>query len=168
MSIVRIKDNHSIRVSLKYVSALEKPAKGGIGYEYLYTLQNGDALYVSPQGHDEIKALRPQAGEPFLLSKHVQNGSVLWGVERIETEPDKSAPGPKPMARAIAAASVPIPPSLTTRESQRIFTQLVATIQAAQAAEEFAKSINFPVKFAAEDLRAMAISGFIEQSRRAA
>jgi hypothetical protein len=167
MSIVRVKDNHSIKVSLKYISAIEKPAKGGIGYEYLYTLENGDGIYVSPQGHDEIKALRPQAGEPFLLSKRVQNGSVLWGVERIETEPD-TAPGPKPMARAIATASVPIPPSLTTRESQRIFTQLVATIEAAQAAEEFARSINFPVKFAPEDLRAMAISGFIEQSRRAA
>lgn len=40
--------------------------------------------------------------------------------------------------------------------------------QAAQAAEGFAASIDFPVKFAPEDIRAMAISGFIEQSRRAA
>jgi hypothetical protein len=167
MSIVRLKDNHSMRVSLKYVSALEKRAKGGIGFEYLYTLESGNVFYVSPQGHDEINRLRPATGEPFTLIRNVDsNGSVLWGVERIQ-QPDTS-PGPKPMARAIAAASVPIPPSLTTRESQRIFTQLVATIQAAQAAEAFAKSIHYDVKFDAADLRAMAISGFIEQSRRAA
>ncbi len=48
----------------------------------------------------------------------------------------------KPMgaARSISTAkssAVPDPPTLTTDESRRIFRQLVATIQACQAAEPF-------------------------------
>lgn len=46
--------------------------------------------------------------------------------------------------------------------------QLVAAIEAAKAAEDFARSINFDLRLTSEDVRAMAISGFIEQSRRAA
>jgi hypothetical protein len=172
MSIIRLKDNHSMRISLRYVSALEKRAKNGNGFEYLYTLQNGDGLYVSPQGHDEIKALRPQAGEPFILSKRVDDGVVTWEVARVAQEIEKAAPKAMAAARSISPAStVPIPPSLTTPESQRMFRQLVATIEAVKAAEEFAETICYPIKFAPEDIRAMAISNSIAaqgQSRRAA
>jgi len=171
MNIVRVKDNHSIKVSLKFISPREQLSRKGNGYEYLYTLNNGDGIYLSPQGHDEINRLRPAAGEPFTLIRNVDsNGSVLWGVERIEV--DKPAPGPKPMARAIAAASpVPIPPSLTTPESVRLFQQLCAVILASKAAEEFSESIGYPVKFTETSIRAMAISNSIAaqgQNRRAA
>ena len=164
MPIVRVKDNHSIRAELKYLQP--QPNKRGLAVEYLYTLRNGDLIYVSPQGHEEIQALKLSAGEPFTLARLVgSGGAVTWTVERI------AQPSPKPVtsARAIdAGSSVPVPPSLTTRESIRIFNQLVATIQAVKAAEEFSVSIGRPVKFGPEDIRAMGISGFIEQSRLAA
>ena len=162
MPIVRVKDNHSIRAELKYLQP--QPNKRGAGMEYLYTLLNGDLIYVSAQGHAEIQSLKLSVGEPFTLARLVgSGGAVTWSVERI------AQPSPKPVARAIAASSsVPIPPSLTTRESIRIFNQLVATIQAVKAAEEFSVTIGRPVKFGPEDIRAMGISGFIEQSRRAA
>lgn len=169
MSIVRLKDNHSMTVSLKSVTPRERPAQGGIGMEYLYTLTGGKVMFLPAQAHQEIQALRPLIGEPFTLSKVIGAGnSILWGVERIQIE--KSAPGPKPIARAISAApAVPIPPSLTTPESIRMFSQLVATIQAVKAAEEFSDTIARPVRFAPEDIRAMAISNSIAaqgQNRR--
>lgn len=162
MSIIRLRDNNQIRIALKYVSAKESHSKTGAGMEYLYTLSDGNLIYVSAQGHAEIQSLKPLAGEFFLLAKTVGKGSaILWSVERIEQ--------PKPVATArTIAATVPIPPSLTTPESRRIFSQLVATIQAVKAAEEFSVSINRPVTFSSEDIRAMGISGFIEQSRRVA
>ncbi len=166
MAIIRLKDNNQMRISLKYVSAKETLPKNGGGMEYLYTLSSGDVMFLPAMAHQEIQSLKPMAGEPFILSKQIGPGnSVLWGVERIPGEP---VPAPKPVAaaRAISASTtVAPPPSLTTRESIRIFNQLVATIQATQAAEQFAASINFPVKFGPDDVRAMAISGFIEQSR---
>lgn len=165
MSIVRLKDNHRMSLSLRYTSAQEKPGKAG-ALEYLYTLENGNLIYVPPVAHAEIQSLHLGAGEPFWLSKVIgPGGAAVWSVERI-TEPK---PKPVAAARSISAVpGIPLPPSLTTCESQRIFRQLVATIQAVKAAEEFSVSIGYPVKFGPEDIRAMGISGFIEQSRRAA
>jgi hypothetical protein len=113
------------------------------------------------------------AGEAFILAKTIGAGTeTIWSVERIPGEP-KAEPEPirKPSvaARSITPnPSIPIPPSLTTRESQRIFLQICATVLAVKAAEEFSISIGRPVVFAPEDIRAMGISGFIEQSRRVA
>lgn len=169
--IVKLKDNCQMRIALKYISAKESPGKhGGRGIEYLYTLANGNLIYVSAQGHQEIQSLKPMAGEWFLLAKRIGAGNqVIWSVERIQ-QPD--TPGPKPMAHAIAAASpVPIPPSLTTPESVRLFQQLCAVLLATKAAEEFGDSIGYPVKFTETSIRAMAISNSIAaqgQSRRAA
>lgn len=168
MAIIRLKDNNQMRISLKYPSAKDAPRKNGAGMEYLYTLSNGDVMFLPAMAHQEIQSLKPMADEPFILSKVIEKGNAaVWSVERIPGEP---IPVPKPVtsSRAISGSVVAPPPSLTTRESIRIFNQLVATIQAAQAAEEFAKSIGREVRFDSADIRSMAISGFIEQSRRAA
>ncbi len=167
--IIRIKDNHQLRVSLRYVTPKDAPRKNGGPAEFIYTLENGDVIFISAQGHQEIQSLKPLAGELFTLAKlRGQGNEITWTVERIPGQPEP-VPIHKPMAAARSITpGVPMPPSLTTPESKRIFSQLVATIQACQAAEAFAKSINYEIKFGPDDLRAMAISGFIEQSRRAA
>jgi len=169
MSIIRLQDNCQMRIALKYPSPRER--KNGHGMEYLYTLANGDAMYLPPMAHQEIQSLKPLSGEFFTLAKlKGQGNEISWTVERIPGEP-KPAPVHKPMAAArtiSASPGIPIPPSLTTREGQRIFLQICATVLAVKAAEEFSISIGRPVVFAPEDIRAMGISGFIEQSRRAA
>jgi len=167
MAIIRLENNKQIKIALKYPAAKPQTPRNGGGVEFLYTLQNGDAMFLPAMAHEEIQSLRPAAGEPFLLSKTIgEGGAAVWAVERI---PEVPTPKPVAAARSIAGSNtVAPPPSLTTRESIRIFNQLVATIQAAQAAEEFAKSIGREVRFDAADIRSMAISGFIEQSRRAA
>lgn len=58
--------------------------------------------------------------------------------------------------------------SMATIQSTRLLDQLVAVIGAVRTVEDFSDSINRPVRFTAADIRALAISSFIEQSRRRA
>ena len=162
MAIIRLQPNKQITIALKH--ATPKEVNGKVGLEYQYTLANGsDVMYLPALAHAEIQALRPEPGESFILGNRAGLGNELsYFTERIEQ------PARKPPARSITLhldAAVAIPPSLTTPESQRLFAQLVATIQAIKAAEEFAKSIDRPVLFGPEDIRAMAISGFIDEQR---
>jgi hypothetical protein len=48
-----------------------------------------------------------------------------------------------------------------------LYRQLVAAIEAVKQAEAHSILIGYPVKFQSEDIRAMAISGFIQQAREA-
>ncbi len=172
MSILKLQLGTPYEIALKYRTA--KESTGLSGKQFLYTLASpaNHVMYVSPGANDEIQSLKAEPGELFTLLKTIgPNGAHQYAVERI---PGMPAPEPiihKPMAAAVTitpSPGVPIPPSLTTAESKRIFTQLVATIQGCQAAEAFAESIGYPMKFDSQDIRAMTISGFIEQSRRAA
>lgn len=168
MPILKILPNQPYNLSLKYPKPTQKNGQWGKQFEYITS--DGKIFYVPPIAHAEIQALNPAAGEPFTLLKKIERGNAaVWTVERIQQPANGHQPQPKPVtaARTITGA-VPVPPSLTTAESRRIFAQLVATIQATQAAEEFAKSIGREIRFDAADIRSMAISGFIEQSRRAA
>ncbi len=69
----------------------------------------------------------------------------------------------KPVAMATASA-----PNLNTPQSERTFRQLVAAIEVAAAAEKYAlTALGRKIEFDHADIRALAISGFIEQSRAA-
>jgi hypothetical protein len=170
MATLTLQPEQPIRIALKTATPVEKPGPSGI--RYLYVLHNGDGIYLPPLAHAEIQALRPEPGQYFTLGSRITQGNALEYF--TEREQPNAEPGPvrKPpqTSRAIslpldAAVEVAEPPSLTTPESKRQFRQLVATIEAIQAAEQHAGLIGRPVKFTSEDIRAMAISGFIEQSR---
>jgi hypothetical protein len=89
MSIIRLESNKPRQITLKYKSPKEKPSRSGVGMEYLYTLDNGDGLFLPPVAHAEIQALHVDAGEPFVLLKSEATGTITWTVERIPQ------PGPK-------------------------------------------------------------------------
>lgn len=166
MSILKLENGKSIQLSLKYRQGTEVKSRYGNTPQVLFTLDNGDALYLPPVAADEIRSLNPDPGELFTILK-TRNGSGAdaYQVERVPLIFDPNTP--KPPARSLE--NVPTSkPSLTTPQSQQLFKQLVATIEATKAAEEFSVSIGRPVKFTEADVRAMAISGFIEMSRRAA
>ena len=165
MSILRLKPGQPVEIALKNRSFKLHGKNGFVEHEL--TLTTGQSLFVTPAGLEEIKSLNPSPGEAFSICKTIgPDEQPVYAVERVIL--DNAPPLPKPMApaRSIHAAEPEaVPPSLSTRESTRIFKQLVAAIEAAQAAEGFAKSIDYDLVFSSEDIRAMAISGFIEQSR---
>lgn len=168
MATLTLTPGDPLQLTLKQKSPIEKPDRSGM-MRYLYLLTNGDGIYLPPLAHAEIQALRPEPGEPFTLGSRITQGNAVeYFTERLQPN---AAPERKPVqtSRAIALAldEVAEPPSLTTPESKRQFRQLVATIEAIQAAEAHSLTIGRPVEFSSEDIRAMAISGFIEQSRGA-
>ena len=63
------------------------------------------------------------------------------------------------------ASPKPAPACLMTGQSQFCLQQLIAAIEAVHAAEKYAKAMNRPVTFTSEDIRAFAISCFIQQHR---
>ena len=159
-------------VALKHRTYRERQTESG-AVEYHLPLTSGETLIVPPLAVDEIKALNPAAGECFTISRSIGVGNAaVWSVERIIPQPVRAA-SPKPMAAARSSVpttlTAPVSnPPLTTEESKRIFRQLVAVIDACRAAEAYSNQIDYPVSFGPEDIRAMAISGFIAQSRREA
>jgi hypothetical protein len=55
--------------------------------QFLYTLANGDGLFVPPIAHDDIQSLHVEAGEPFTLLKSDRGGKITWSVERVQPRP---------------------------------------------------------------------------------
>ncbi len=170
MATLTLTPNHPpLRLTLKQKSPIEKPDRTGM--RYLYLLTGGDGIYLPPLAHAEIQSLRPEPGEAFLLGSKVGQGNALeYFTERCQPNAEP-APERKPPLSARGAVSIPIdptisiPPDLTTPESVRLFTQLVATIRAVKAAEVFAESIGRPVRFESADIRAMANSAFINEQQ---
>jgi len=156
----------------RYEIALKSPVpqeSNRFGKQFMYTLAapSNHVLYVPPAAHAEIQSLHVEPGELFSVKKSIgPDNAHAWDVQRIHAEELQ----PKPMGAAVAISSPKPqsfdPPNLTTEESKRIFRQLVAVIDACNAAEKYSNQIDYPVSFGPEDIRAMAISGFIEQSRR--
>lgn len=165
MAILRLENNKPYTLALRYKA---KEVDGQFGKQFQYFLIGGDITYLPPIAHAEIESLHLDAGDKFTILKTQDKGqSIKWTVERV--------PQPKPVSRADVSVPTPVSsvatitkPDLTTPQSQHLFRQLVATIEAVKAAEDFSRQIDRPVVFTEADIRAMAISGFIEQARRAA
>jgi len=70
-----------------------------------------------------------------------------------------------PGNRQPASSPKPAAASLMTGQSQFCLQQLIAAIEAVHAAEKYALAMNRPVTFTSEDIRAFAISCFIQQHK---
>ena len=149
------------------------------GTSWLYKFTNGKIAFLPPEAHDEIKSLNLSRGESFRVMRiRKASGAIGWEVERDTTpglEPRVDAiPDPVTSSATIAPDYIRKPitlagPTLTTNQSQFIMRQLVAAIEVAAAAEKYALSaLGRKIEFSHEDIRALAISGFIQQSREAA
>jgi hypothetical protein len=177
--------NEPVELSLAYAEGKEVPSNFPPGStQYMFTTFDGHVFFVSPNVAESIHALKLAPQEHFTIErKETKNGhgsAFAWDIRRktapaSENTAPAPAPQPKPPAQA-AAAQRPQPngrpqavpaPDLMTAESQRLARQLIAGIEAAKCAEEYGERIGRAVKFSAEDIRAITISGFIQQSRQA-
>lgn len=120
MAILKLEPNKPRQIALRFREP--KEVNGRKGREFQYSLQGGYTLYLPPIAADEIRSLNLDPGESFTILQSVGEGdAVKYEVERV--------PQPKPMgqARSIDSAARP---DLTTPQSQHLFKQLVATIEA--------------------------------------
>jgi hypothetical protein len=149
-----------------------------------YTLVNGKSAFFPVDVDENIKALNLGPRESFKVIRRREGPAVVWDIEREEVS--RNGNGPEPCASANpepvsafgskSTTSDPEPirkpvatANLNTPQSQYIMRQLVAAIEVAAAAEKYAlTALGRTVEFSHEDIRALAISGFIQQSREAA
>jgi len=172
--IVKVQPNKPLTLSLQYPSAIEKQGKYGL--QFLYTLENGDGLFVPPIAHQEIQSLHAGPGEPFTLLKTIGQGNqAVWKVERIVTRPDGpqnakqnrpasevTLPAPKSNMNGKQVAVMPAAATLATPQSRALARQLIAAIDAGIAATAYAKTQNFPFELTSRDICALAITGGIQ------
>ncbi len=161
-------------------------------HSFMYSLVSGKVAFVPKEAHDEIQALHLDAGQSFKLTRIRQAaGEIKYLVDRAEPvngngpEPNQSprseepqghisattrttSVAPEHIRKLVGLATQPATPILSTPQSQLTFRQLVAAIEVVAAAEQHAiAALGRKIEFDHADIRALAISGFIEASRAA-
>jgi hypothetical protein len=173
-------------VSFKYRQGKEYHSEFGDGFTY--SLTNGCVAFFPPAVNAEIQALNLGPRESCVITRRKAGASIASEVERAKIQPTDGTLKVENLSGGSVNCELPSHPTavssaepnklhcqnhntngsappLTTRESQAFYRQLVASIEAAKSAEEHAARIGHPVTFSSEDIRALAISGFIQQAR---
>jgi hypothetical protein len=177
--IVKVQPNKPLIVNLLYASAIEKQGKYGL--QFLYTLDNGDGLFVPPIAHQEIQSLHVGPGEPFTLLKTIGQGNqAVWKVERVirpdgpeNANQNRPAPtsqtsiAPKSITNgkapvAVMPTAAPTVAPISTPQSKTLLRQLIAAIEVTHAAKIYAKGLGMDIEFTGTDIRALAITGGIQ------
>ncbi len=164
---VTFQTNVPVTVELAYPDGIQ--VEGRFGDQVMYTLADERVMYVPPIVRTRISELGVGKGEPVTICKaEKREGTrrfVEWQVERAAVNgvsvPQNgngvvhSAAKPNGSAARNGAG----PAETTLRRA------LVASIEAAIAAEQYACAKGLSIRFGSEDLRAMALSLFIQHAR---
>lgn len=181
-NLYRFKPDTKTIISLKRKKG--KPFKMGETTGYTYVLSNGLTCRVSDEANRDIQALHLDAGTPFMVTKRTLTADTFeWDIERVTgdlTETGLSQtilginrPADIPALTAIRNARFPddtMPPAiLATNHGRDVLMHLIGAIEIANAAENYAKSqLNRIMRFSPNDIRALAISCFIQQDHQLA
>lgn len=158
--VLNLEPNVPQTVSLKYPSG--KPCKNG---RMFYTCTDGRSLFLPAYVEEKLKALHIRPHQPFSLTLKAAEGQPSdYEIQPVK-EPEVKMEGILPRNAAHLATVAPHSPQLFTGQSQFILQQLTAALDVVRVAEAHAAHMGRPVTFTSEDIRALAISCFISQSR---
>ena len=134
----------------------------------MYTLADERVMYVPPVVRSKLVELGIQPGEPFTISKAERKEGnrrfIEWQVNKESDSNDLPPSETPPVNGKTNGPGIPKPlngPSAASPLQQA----LASSIDAAIAAEQYAATKGFSVRFGSEDLRAMALSLFIQHAR---
>jgi hypothetical protein len=175
-----------VTATLAYADGLK--VQGRFGDQVMYSLTDGRVMYVPPIVRDKLVELGIRQNEPFAICRAERREGNRRFVDWV-VEPDGSA-APRQSATAYSdtpgsplngdngarvkpngngngngngkPASQPASPK-TAETALR--AALTASIDAALAAEQYASAHGLSIRFGSEDLRAMALSLFIQHAR---
>ena len=178
--------NVPVAATLAYADGLK--VQGRFGDQVMYSLTDGRVMYVPPIVRDKLLELGIRQNEPFNICRAERREGNRYFVDWI-VQPH-SAASPTPSANS--HADVPglpvngdsgarfkpnnngngnsggkpacVPTSAATAETA-LRGVLMSSIDAALAAEQYASARGLSVRFGSEDLRAMALSLFIQHAR---
>ena len=158
--------NVPVTVALAYADGL--PVEGRFGDQILYTLADERVMYVPPVVRSRLVELGIQPGEPFTICKAERKEgnrrSIEWQVNK-ESNSDERPPSETPPVNGKTNGHDTSKPSNGHAPASQLQRALAASIDAAIAAEQYAAAKGFSVRFGSEDLRAMALSLFIQHAR---
>ncbi len=178
--------NVPVTATLAYADGLK--VQGRFGDQVMYSLTDGRVMYVPPIVRDKLVELGIRQNEPFGICRAERREGNRRFVDWV-VQPDGSAaqaqsatahgdtPG-SPMNGDNGAhlksngngngngngKPATVPTKSGTGETA-LRAALTASIDAALAAEQYASAHGLSIRFGSEDLRAMALSLFIQHSR---
>src|SRR5271165_5194426 len=174
--------NVPVSAMLAYADGLK--VQGRFGDQVMYSLTDGRVMYVTPLVRDKLVELGIRQNEPFDICRAERREGnrrfVDWVVEPngpaapsenaagYSTTPDSSANGDngtRVRANSNGNGKPASAPASSGNAETALRAALTASIDAALAAEQYASAHGLSVRFGSEDLRAMALSLFIQHAR---
>lgn len=171
MEVLRFQTNISEQVALKFDDG--KQVSGKYGDQILFTLTDGRLMFLPSGVAERIKELGIVKGEVFEIGKRstAKDGKTFleWEVTRLsQPEPVTPAPPVTPKLAVINGNSQKAEEAAVSRKmatATQLADALKTAIAAAAQAEEFAKSIDYSVRFTSEDIRTMGNTLLIGKQR---
>ncbi len=182
--------NVAVTVALAYADGIK--VEGRYGDQVMYSLKDDRVMYVPPAVRDKLVELGIRQKEPFSICKAERRDGnrrfIEWVVKRLDserlsvqaTEPnDNHASTATSGSTAAADGGVGGNGNGNGKPSGKVLgtpngfhsgqaslrSALAASIDAALEAEQYAAAHGLSVRFGSEDLRAMALSLFIQHAR---
>ncbi|HXY03298.1 MAG TPA: hypothetical protein VEI49_06935 [Terriglobales bacterium] len=176
--------NVPVTATLAYADGLK--VQGRFGDQVMYSLTDGRVMYVPPIVRNKLVELGIRQNEPFAICRAERREGnrrfVDWVVEPngsaasfqseaahndtpIPVNSDSSAPTKSNSYGNSRNDRPPSTPTSSGTAERPLRAALVASIDAALAAEQYAAAHGLSVRFGSEDLRAMALSLFIQHAR---
>ena len=176
--------NVPVTATLAYADGLK--VQGRFGDQVMYSLTDGRVMYVPPLVRDKLVELGIRQNEPFAICRAEGREGDRRFVDWVVQPDSSAAPAQSATAHGVTpgspaddgsgarvkpngngngngkAANAPIK-SGTAETALR--AALTASIDAALAAEQYASAHGLSIRFGSEDLRAMALSLFIQHAR---
>jgi len=163
--IIAFKPNVPITVALAYTDGLQ--VEGRFGDQIMYTLADERVMYVPPLVRQRLVELGVQPGEPFTICKSERKQGnrrlIEWQVKKDDAPSDQPC-WEKPPVNGTGNGHAG-PKSSSAHDVSYLQNALASSIDAAIAAEQYAATQGFSVRFGSEDLRAMALSLYIQHAR---
>jgi hypothetical protein len=176
--------NVPVTAALAYADGLK--VQGRFGDQVMYSLADGRIMYVPPIVRDKLVELGIRQNEPFNICRAERREGNRRFVDWLVQPNGSASPTSSATARREAAQSPTNidnvgsakptgngngngrPPDALAAASAAeaaLRAALMASIDAALAAEQYASAHGLSVRFGSEDLRAMALSLFIQYAR---
>jgi hypothetical protein len=188
--VVRFAIDTPVEVALRFETG--KHVEGRYGDQVMYSLLDNRVMYVPPYVEQRLRELAVAAGEPLHLCKQAKTDGnkkwVEWSVRRAPQQPRPSAneraaadPGPakaqnhangntnsKPNGNvngSVEKAVAVIPPNITGTGITAMELALNGAAEIAQRVEGRAAARSYSLRFSNEDIRALAVTIFIQAMR---
>lgn len=146
MAILKLNTNQTYEIALKFNTG--KPVKSRFGAQMMFSLTDGNILYLPDDVGESIASLNLSPQEPFLLTRESTANKISWSVERKPV-----AAGPQLVKEPVKEPPVNGLP-VNGQGSNALRIALHAVIDEAAEAEKYAAEKGLAIRFDGCDIRA--------------